>query len=145
MSDELVLKQIYLASWSCWSLLYCRWSRLDCTSSWSIGSVLLNLPHAWWSTYWANKLGLCLLCTNIIINYNTKSLWLSVRLSVTPIMEGQRKRFNLARDIRDCISGHWALETRTRQSPWTAVMALASWIDCTKTGNNVHLHVVACS
>ena len=57
-------------------------------------------------------------------------------------------------DVRDHISGHWALiETRARQSLWMAVEALAidtntSFLDGLyklETGNNVHLHVVACS
>ena len=30
------------------------------------------------------------------------------------------------RDVRDCIYSHWKLEARTRQSLWTAVIALAT-------------------
>ena len=78
-------------------------------------------------------------CLNRLVSYIQNYSCLSVHPSI---------RYG---DARDHISGHWALEARTRQSLWTAVMALATGTNTNfldrlyKKGNNVHLHVVACS
>ena len=43
-----------------------------------------------------------------------------------PVHYGRSVEMIWPRDVRDRSSGHWALETRTRWSLWTAVMALAT-------------------